>query len=416
MRSLTHNTRRQPLITLIVTALLAGAFGLLTALPAQAGTAPTPAEQDAFNLINHYRAQNGVPLVALSPGLQSASHDYAAYNASRLTNAHDTSANLQASCAAAANGGTYQPCSELIGRASGSTPMNVIESFKLSSTHWNVLMDPQRTHVGVGAARGSDNRWYVVVRIMHAPGAPTADPTTTTTTRPTTTTTQPTTQPTTTTTTAPSQTFTSAQKFVKSVYADFLSRQPTSAELADWSSRVATQAQREAFIRTHAYSNEYIGVLIDRYYQVALGRPADAAGKAYWADIIRRRVLTPAQVGAHFYASEEYFQRSGSSLHNWVNDLYIQLLGRTADTAGRNHWVSVAQTRGRQVVAINFYNSRESLNVRVDTLYRQLLGRPSDPGGRQHWGDVIFASGNDVDLGVFLAGSAEYMTRSQSRY
>lgn len=404
MNSLTHTARRQPLVTAVVTAVLAAAIGLLAALPAHAASTPSSDEQSVITSINQYRAEYGLPALAVSPGLQSDSHDWAAFSAAQGVSNHDTRANVDASCARASNN-TSTSCTEIVARVSGSTPVNAVQAFKGSNSHAQT-MRCACTHIGAGAVRGSDSRWYVVVRVMNATSGGTVPTTTTTTT----------TQPTTTTTTAPSGTFTSSQKFVKSVYADFLGRQPNSSELAHWSGQVATQSQREAFIRTYAYSNEYIGVLIDRYYQVALGRPADSGGKAYWADIIRRKVLTPAQVAAHFYASDEYFKRSGSSLHNWVSDLYVQLLGRQADAAGRNHWVSVAQSQGRQVVARAFYDSRESLNVRVDTVYRALLNRASDPGGRTYWGDIIARSGNDVDLGVFLAASSEYLTRSQSRY
>jgi hypothetical protein len=310
-----------------------------------------------------------------------------------------------------------------------------------STGHRRAILMRNNTIVGIGVKCASNNVIYVTLQFDGTPGDDPIPPTnpivtssssgsrctssttnpTSTTQAPTTTTTTTTTRPPitllpTTTTTAPPAQRTNEEKFVWAVYTDFLDRAPNSSEVSHWRTRVGTAAQREQFIRTHAYSDAYIGVLIDRYYQVALGRPADPQGKAHWANVIRNRQMTPAQVGAYFYASPEYFSRSGNDLHRWVTDLYRQLLKREPDNAGRNHWVSVARSQGRQVVATNFYDSRESLNMRVEILYQALLGRGSDANGRTYWGDVIKRSGNDVDLGVSLASSPEYLTRSRNRF
>ena len=406
-------SRQRLFVTITTVALMVVTFLSIAATEAEANTAsPTQFEANGIASINSYRSQNGLPALKVNGSLQGFAKGHADELAARKQLSHDPATFDECRAAAA----DYSNCGENIGRVAGSPDTDqgirtVIGNWENSPSHrTNLLCDC--THLGLGATWYPEpgfggGRWVVVLRVFKSPTASSiggggTSPTTA--------------PPTATAPPQPSGSFSTAQEFVKAVFQDFLGRQPSSSELSYWEPRVATAAGRDGFVRNYAYSTEYIGFLIDNYYRVALGRSADQAGKEYWAGIIRNRQMSPAQVAAYFYASQEYFARSQSSLPMWVSDLYTQLLKRTADTAGRDHWVSVAQQRGRVVVASNFYDSRESLNVRVDNLYRYLLGRASDPGGRTYWGDQILRSGNDVDLAAFLATSPEYLNRSGSRY
>ena len=122
----------------------------------------------------------------------------------------------------------------------------------------------------------------------------------------------------------------------------------------------------------------------------------------------------PAQVAAHFYASDEYYRRAGSTPTAWVRDLYQEVLGRAADPAGLAFWVARTTVVPRPVIALDFHQSLESRRDRVAALFQALLARTPDPGGWAHWAGVL-ADGRDLDLAVFLAGSDEYFARAATR-
>lgn len=212
---------------------------------------------------------------------------------------------------------------------------------------------------------------------------------------------------------------TAAESFVTAAYVDYVGREPTTAELrygvamiGDVDSSVA----RGRFSRTLSESEVYVGAFVDRLYRDTLGRPSDAGGRAHWHRQLSSGAWTPAEVGAYFYASPEYFNGIGrGQLEVWVRDLYRKVLLRSADAEGVNHWVSVARRRGRQAVAHPMYQSRESSRKRVTALYEHFLGRGPDAAGLDHWGGAIPKQG-DLALAVQLTRSAEYLEKAKNRF
>ena len=205
------------------------------------------------------------------------------------------------------------------------------------------------------------------------------------------------------------------ERFIVQAHQHFLGRPPTDSERGLWAAFLAGRpARRASFVSSLAISPEWVGALVDRFYNDTLGRDGDPAGRAFWVGQIRTGRLTPAAVAAFFYASDEYFVRFGrSSLPTWVADLYLKLLGRAADPDGIAHWVGVAGRSGRRAVAANLYQSLESRLRRVERLYLDLLERPPDPSGHRYWAGVILQTGSDVALATNLASSAEYYRRAQ---
>ncbi len=232
---------------------------------------------------------------------------------------------------------------------------------------------------------------------------------------PTTTTTAPT--PSTTTPTGPSAPLTAAgaaDAFIESVATDFLGRSATSTERTTWRNHLLAGGSRNDVTRAYAYSDEWIGVLVDGLYRSTLDRSPDADGRAHWIQVLRSG-QTPAQVASYFYASDEYFRRAGGTATAWISDLYAEILGRSADADGLAFWEATARSVPRTAIAFDFYQSLESRRDRVDALFRHLLGRGPDVGGWSYWAGIL-SSGRDLDLATFLAASDEYFTRSGQRF
>jgi hypothetical protein len=220
--------------------------------------------------------------------------------------------------------------------------------------------------------------------------------------------------------TAPAPQYSQAQiaesePFVRAAYADFVARSPSQADLDHWKPRAVTADGRAQLVHALAYSSESLGAIVDGYYQDALGRPADAAGRQYWTGQIQRG-MPPADLAVRFYASTEHFEGVKGDLRRWVDGLYVDFFGRSADAAGRAHWAAAAQAFGRPAVVRALHDSTESMRLRIGDAYDRLLGRSADAVGLQHWTTMLRWTRNDVHLAETLATSAEYAARAGDRY
>lgn len=202
------------------------------------------------------------------------------------------------------------------------------------------------------------------------------------------------------------------QAFVRTLYSDFLGRPASSAEVSSWTARLARhQLTRRDLATQLSRSNEWLALVITRFYRDTLNRAPDAAGLAGWTRAARSG-MPVAQIAAAFYASPEYFSNVGHGNNTtWVRDLYVKLLKRAPDAAGVAGWVRALQSgMPRSQVAFGFYQSPESLRVRVNQLYVDLLSRPADASSAS-WVPFVKAQG-DLVLAAALAASAEYFGKA----
>lgn len=199
--------------------------------------------------------------------------------------------------------------------------------------------------------------------------------------------------------------------YLHAVHRLFLGRSPTSTEVGRWVP-VVHDGHRQTLTDHLASSDEWAGVRVDELYRRVLGRAADAEGRAYWVARIREGHRLE-DIAASFYGSAEYFVRHDSSHHRLVEQLYHELLERTGDADGIDHWVGLLERAelDRTGVAAHFYASVESRRRRVEDRYREVLGRDPDPAGRDHWTDALARLG-DVRLAASLAASAEMHERT----
>jgi hypothetical protein len=80
------------------------------------------------------------------------------------------------------------------------------------------------------------------------------------------------------------------------------------------------------------------------YYELFLGRPAEASELAGWVSQMARG-MSDQQVVTLFLTSDEFFTGQGSSFQGWLNGVYQLLLGRAPDPEGFNYWQAYMQQR-----------------------------------------------------------------------
>src|SRR5262249_40906433 len=140
-----------------------------------------------------------------------------------------------------------------------------------------------------------------------------------------------------------------------------------------------------------AFSNEYLAGIVQAAYANYLKRSTDAGGLNYWIGRLQSN-LTDEQLEAALLASAEYINNNGGldgSGHAgsvWVEAMYRDLLGRTADPGGLTYWTGkLSQGVSTFSIAIGFAASLERESTRINSDYLLYLDRPVDSGGLTYW-------------------------------
>lgn len=185
--------------------------------------------------------------------------------------------------------------------------------------------------------------------------------------------------------------------FVIQQYEDFLSRTPDPNGLNFWRGLLADGAQSAQLVEALALSPEFQGTVapVVRLYYAHLLRAPKYEGITYWAGVMRSG-FTISQVSDEFVLSQEFQNRYGELTDaEYVNLVYVNVLGRDADEGGLAFWIdqmNQGMTRGAVMAA--FSDSPEYRNV-IDSkvlatmLYVGMLRRSPDPVGLDYWADVI---------------------------
>jgi len=84
---------------------------------------------------------------------------------------------------------------------------------------------------------------------------------------------------------------------------------------------------------------------VQQMYVAYFGRPADTAGLDYWTNVVEANAGATAAVSAAFAASPEYIVTYfGQTNTQIVNNVYQNLFGRDADAAGSAYWANLLTT------------------------------------------------------------------------
>jgi len=198
-------------------------------------------------------------------------------------------------------------------------------------------------------------------------------------------------------------------RYVNQAYVDLLGRTPEQAGFDYWSVQLLDGAPRTAVAHALVISTEHRQRLVERLFRDHLDREADPAGRdAFVADLARGATID--QVRASILGSREFFVRAGDgTVAGFVEALYGEVLGRTADAAGRAYWsAQIAAGVSLPTVASALLASEEADERLVDRHFQDLLRRPVDPGGRAYWAGLLQGGFREERLVAELIGSDEY--------
>ncbi len=161
---------------------------------------------------------------------------------------------------------------------------------------------------------------------------------------------------------------------------------------------------------------------VARLYLAFFGRPADTPGLAFWLEQ-RASGATIDDIAAAFADSDEFRALAGDPDDAaFVDKVYLNVLGRSPDAAGRDFWVgrlASGMSRGELVVA--FSDAPEFVSLTdtvpptsgsagaVTRLYWAFLQRAPEGAGLNYWSGEVDAGRADLStVSDSFANSAEF--------
>lgn len=210
--------------------------------------------------------------------------------------------------------------------------------------------------------------------------------------------------------------------FVRQVYLDFLNREPDVAGLQYWAGELTAGRRIKAqVVEEYLLSTEFQGKIapVARLYFAYFNRIPDYNGLMYWVNEYASGNRTLNDISDFFAVSDE-FQTTYGSLNNaqFVNLVYLNVLGRAADPGGLAYWTNeldtAAKTRGQVMTGFsesNEYQTLMSSEVYVTMTYIGLMRRSPDQGGYNYWVGQMDGGRSGQDLINGFLVSPEYQGR-----
>jgi hypothetical protein len=156
---------------------------------------------------------------------------------------------------------------------------------------------------------------------------------------------------------------------------------------------------------------------VDELYLEVLSRTADPQGEAFWMGQVLGAGQGPVAIAGSLLGSFEYRA-------NLVRSVYWQYLGRDGENAGVNSWVD-AMGRGMTDESVRYAflgspefwsNSGGNPKGFVDALYKTALQRNADPSGEAFWVDRLNRGATAASIAGSLLNSPETMQQRVSGY
>lgn len=148
-----------------------------------------------------------------------------------------------------------------------------------------------------------------------------------------------------------------------------------------------------SYIETYAKENNIpfctdtlttgVSAFVERLYEVCLGRPSDAAGKADWVSRLQSGETTGTSAAYGFVFSQE-FKNKNLCNTDFVKQLYLAFMGREADEGGLKDWVNRLESGTTREEVFNGF----AMSTEFDKLCRNYGIRKGDPIAIPQYGTV----------------------------
>jgi len=177
--------------------------------------------------------------------------------------------------------------------------------------------------------------------------------------------------------------------FVTSLYQVVLGRDVDPAGLSTWVDRLNAGMSRMQLVTMLWNSAEHRALQVVADYQAFLHRAPGASEVAQWVNTFQAGA-SEDQVADAFLHSQEYLWSQPSNA-GFVQKLFNDILGRSADPAGLASWTSVLD-RGivsrSQLADLVLHSNERNVNE-IGDYYQQFLGRAASAAEKQTWATLV---------------------------
>ena len=176
----------------------------------------------------------------------------------------------------------------------------------------------------------------------------------------------------------------SPEDYVTDLYMLFMGREPDEEGFADWVGQIKDGKSRVEVFAGFANSQEFynicesygitagrfvagydrfqvndVNLFVERLYKVCFNRLGDRGGQRDWVEKLLKKEITGSECARNFIQSKEY-KDLGLSDEDYVENLYIALMGRASDAPGKADWLKkLDEGMTRDQVFEGFVNSVE---------------------------------------------------------
>jgi uncharacterized repeat protein (TIGR01451 family) len=205
--------------------------------------------------------------------------------------------------------------------------------------------------------------------------------------------------------------------YVEGLYQTLLGRPSDLAGLVNWVRFLRGGGSMAQVVQALWTSDEHRGLQVDSFYQTFLHQNPDPGGRAYWVSVFRAGA-SEADVARMIFAIGS--QANGTSAGDFISALYQDILNRPVDAAGLAYWQQVLQSGvSRDAVIRLIMNSDEANLLVINGNYLNILHRPADAASQQFWlglmrsgratagtlSQALLASGEFFNLAVIASQS-----------
>ncbi len=188
--------------------------------------------------------------------------------------------------------------------------------------------------------------------------------------------------------------------FVQTLFLDDLGRLGSASDINGWVS--VFNADGQATVAQGLYfSSESLGRLVDSFYLRFLGRQSDTAGRASFISFLQNGG-TEQQMENIFLTSPEYLSHIDT---DFVQSLYINVLGRTGSSSELAFWNNQLQTIGLLGVANGFTGSTENRQNTAIADYETYLYRAPRSSEES---SLVNSSKDLLEFAVFVESTSEF--------
>jgi uncharacterized delta-60 repeat protein len=202
-----------------------------------------------------------------------------------------------------------------------------------------------------------------------------------------------------------------SQAFVVHLYEDLLGREPDQFGLGAWSALLNYGASKARVAQGILSSLEYRAREVQELYVRILHRSADTTGLNAFVKLLATNSIE--QVEAVMFGSPEYLDnRAGGDNNRFLAALYEDVFGRAIDPAGQSTWgqrLTMGTKRGE--VAAMILTSAEYRRDLVQEVYQRFLHRSADSNGLDAFLTALGQGTHGEDLIALVLASAEYTRR-----